>query len=270
MDFPLSIGVDTIGFRYDGQLSGAVRVAWERHESVVIIPKGWKMRLRKQGFYIDGSLSRFNRGRLPTSDEELYRSLEDAKAEIRAMNGGYFDGERLVRVDLARDCLQPTGPLIEACKDWKLKGFYNLPIVRKNGITWTGNHNQFIVKLYDASKKHKVPAATRLEATFRGRSIFKNGILVPLRMGNLGDILQRLAEYLPDHPTDLNSRKLSIGKACAQHGVEFGSEAGLHMLRLLSKNVTRQTAARYRRDYAAGYQPVDGLSPRKTFALASP
>jgi hypothetical protein len=260
---------DTAGIHCEGLLrEEACRKSGSR---LLKFGEGWKARLRDGQLYrAEGSLARYNQGRLPQTEAELTTALENVLADLRGIaeiGEWWFD-----RLDLARDVAEPTGPLVRACRLWRFSDIRKSAEVADDdsSIRWGNRRTQIQVRIYDAAKRHRLPGPlTRLEVSLNRRQVVQRGLHRDVPWAILEATFAEFVALLPDACPALPTGKLTDGQIVARIGQLHGAEVAQTLLELLQQSRSRPTIRKIRRQFAAGIPEPLLKSPRAAFTLPS-
>lgn len=258
---------DTVGIRCEGRLRRAEHIA--RGSQAFPFGNGW-MALPRGGclYRVEGSLKHYNHGHLPQTEAEMKTALAIVFEDIHSL--AEIQHWWFCRLDLARDVAEPTEPLVRACRQWRF------PCIRKPAcvedddscIRWGNGRTECQVQIYNAAKKHRLPAPmTRLEVSLKRRQVVLRELHREVLWAKLVETFAEFADMLPDTSPELPTGKLTDGQIVACLGKIHGAAVAQTLLGLLKQSRSRPTIRKIRQQFAAGFAEQGGKSPKAAFAL---
>ncbi len=259
--------LDTVGIRCEAPLRDSRFLLLGSR--LIPFGNGWKARIRDgELLRAEGSLARYNGGRLPETEGELSAALDLVFADIGTLaelEDWWFD-----RLDLARDVPECTAPLVRACRQSRFPGIRKAAVVADDdsSICWGNGRTVAQVQLYDAAKKHRTPSpSSRLEIRLRPKAIAEHRLGREKSWSRFAEVFASFATLLPDAAVALPQGRLATGQLIAWLAKDCGAHVAQRAFELATQGRSRPTTRKIRRQFSEGVSAVCGKSPRQAFAL---
>jgi len=259
--------LDTVGIHCEARLRDSLLTP----QGSRLISVGERMKARvRDGWLVraEGSLTRYNHGRLPRTEGELAAALRGALADIGKF--AELGAWRFDRLDLAYDAAEPTAPLVRACRQFRFPGIRKAAEVADDdsSIRWGNGRTAFQVQLYDAGKRHRLAGpVSRLEIRLRKGAVEQRELERETSWTKLAEVFGEFAARLPAAAVFRPQGRLEPGQVIACLSKDFGEQAGQKAYELLAQGRSRPTVRKIRRQMNEAMSAACGKSPREAFTL---